>query len=169
MKLAATPPEVLKKPVGHMLVMPRSHSLDLFVREERIHLGDYPHPCPVDVFLPFWEVKPVLAVALLLNLGRKERLTFMHWINPQTALGVRVLNCLANDAPLSVSVVVEKVERTIRVPNVIKRHAKRLLKMISEREENWSEDMFARAAKYVDSLYPSPSRLLRICRKETRG
>jgi hypothetical protein len=162
------PQSILAKPVECMVVRPTAHALQVFIREDPVRLGDYPRPCSVDIRLPSWDCQPVIAVALLVSVARRWRLTCQTWINPARLEGIRVLNNLSNEGRIYVHIVTNHVARMIRAPNVVKRDAKRLLAQLSMRERHWSGEAFDEACRQIDTLYPTPARLWHACLADRR-
>ncbi|MFQ5805653.1 MAG: hypothetical protein ACE5I3_04300 [Phycisphaerae bacterium] len=168
MAVLQPPKSILAKPVECMVVEPTTHALQLFIREDPVKLGDYPHPCSVDIRLPAWDYQPVVAIALLVCVARRWRLICQTWINPARLEGIRILGNLTKEGRIYVHIVTDRVRRTIRVPNVVKRDASRLRKTLSARPCNWSDESFEEARQQIDTLYPTPARLWRACVTDSR-
>lgn len=162
--LAPAPPRVLAANVGSLIAEPTAHSLDLYLREEPVHIGDYPQPCPVDIHLPSWHYPPTTVIAIVVRLARKDRLTFQTWINAAEMRGRAILSNLASDGRLFVHLVTTAVVRSLRVPNVVKRHAVRLVDELARRG-SWDPAQFDEGRRRVDTLYPTPSKLFRACER----
>jgi len=169
MRVLQAPKSILTKAAGWMVLQPTTHALQVFIKEDRANLRNYPHPCSVDVRLPSWDMSPIVVVALLVNMARRERLTFQTWVNLGTARGIQVLSSLSKDARIYVHVVTDHVDRTIRAPNLVKRHAATLIKQVSARRRNWDEDDFAQACQQLSAFYPTTLRLWRACVRDRRG
>jgi hypothetical protein len=164
----ALPRDLAAAPVGTIRLDPGTHALNIFVREERLRLSDYPNPCRVETLLPAWDRPPALAVALLLRVAKKERLIFQVWLDVRHSLAMQVLNNLSGEVHVYLNVATDAVERSIRVPNTIKRHAVRIVRQLSERPPNWTDEDFENACRQVETLYPTPSKLWHACDRDTR-
>jgi hypothetical protein len=169
MRVLEVPRSVLSKPVGFVALRPTAEALEVYIRAHPKKLRSYPQSCSMAVRLPSWDIASVTPIALVFSVARHDQLTYQAWINAATMHGLQVLNGLANDGRIHVHLVTDCVERTIRVPNVVKRHAAALLKRLSTRKQNWDEGQFAEARAQLETLYPTALRLWRACERERRG
>lgn len=168
MQATATQRSAASAPVGSMLVAPSAQELSLCIREDKVHLGDYPTPCSIELHLPTWDEPPVIAAALLVRLAGRERSTYQHWVNVQSMTGLNVAKCLSEAGRIQVHLVTDRIERSIRTPNVVKRHAAQILKRIAESNESWSEEQFEQIRRQIESLYPTTAQLWRACARGRR-
>ena len=58
MPAVEAPKSLLSKAAGWVLVEPGAYELQVFIREDRVNMGSYPHPCSVDIRLPTWDMPP---------------------------------------------------------------------------------------------------------------
>jgi hypothetical protein len=168
MAVPKPPRSLLAKSVECMVVKPTTHALQIFIREDPMRLGDYPYPCSVDSRLRWWDYQTVIAVALLVCVARRWRLTCQTWINPAQFEGVRILSNLSNEKRIYVHIVTDRIERTIRAPNLVKRDASHLLKKFSAHPRDWSNEDFEEARRQIDALYPTPAKLWSACVSDSR-
>lgn len=169
MQVLEAPPSLFSKAPGSLVLKPTAQALQVFIKEARANLRDYPQSCALNIRLPSWDMPPVIAIALLVSVARRDRFTFQSWINVKTPHGVQTLGNLANEGRVYVHLVTDRVERTIRAPNVVKRHAASLLKRIPVDGARWSDKQFAEACRQLDTLYPTAQKLWRACEKDGRG
>jgi len=152
-----------------MMIEPTSAGLDAFVRTSTWDASDLPRACSIDVQLLSWDHPPVLAVSLLVRLARDQMRTYQTWINVASARGKSALRCLAEKNDLRVHIVADQLERTIRVPNFVRRSASRLLKRATPEHACWSSSQFDDVRQQVDTLYPTPRRLWNVGREVERS
>ena len=163
------PRAMLNKAAGWMLLKPTEDGLHVYIREDKANIGLYPRPCSVDLRLPSWDMPPVIVVALLVNVARRERLTFQTWINAGSLPGTRILTNLSNERRIHVHIVTDRIERSIRTPNVMKRQAKELLRRISSETDRWNEEEVEQAQKQIHTLYPSSWKMWQALCRDQRG
>lgn len=163
------PPDVLAKPAGSVVLDSRGTGISLFVREDSFNLKQYPRPCSVELVMPIWDKPPVIAAALLVRLARRDAMTHQIWINAGNPRGIHTLKNLSTTENIEVHVVTDRVERSLRTPNTVKRHAMRLLRRLAGQVHAWDDEEFDRARASIDTLYPTPARLWIACRNKSWG
>lgn len=162
MTVATFPKTILAKRSGCMELHCEGEDVALFIREQKIHVGDYPRSCHADVKLPTWDSPPILAIALLARLARRELMTFQSWINGGNPTGVRTIQALARQRVLDIHLVTEEgVARTLRCGNTVRGIARRIVGELERRAKAWSDDKFEEVCGQIDRLYPTPSGLWR--------
>ena len=169
MQTVQAPREIFNKAAGWMILKPTTDGLQVFIREDRTRIGLYPRPCSVDFRLPSWDMPPVTAAAFMVNAGRQERLTFQAWINTRAISGVQVLTNLSTERRIHVHIVTDTVVRSIKSPNIVKRQAQDLLRRLSSKSDQWSEQELLDAQERISRLYPSSWRMWNTMKREQRG
>lgn len=159
------PGTILNASPGTILLEPTRAGLQLYLREEKIKLGNYPRPCGVDVRLPSWEINNTVVVALVLRFAHKEKLTFQTWINPRDLRGCQTLGNLAGESQIDIHLVTDEVARSFATVNTVKRHALKIQAKLAALRNDWTAGDFEAAKPQVDTLYPTPSALWRACER----
>lgn len=162
MPVATIPKSILAKPRGCMQIHSDGEDVSLFIREEKIHIGDYPRCCHTDIKMPTWDSPPILAIALLVRLARRELMTFQTWINAGNPAGVRIVQALGRQRVLDIRLTTDEgIARTFRCGNTVRSTARRVVRQIENRAKAWSNEKFDEVCNHIDRLYPTQSALWR--------
>jgi|GEM_PF-3242977 len=169
MKPVETPPAIMKKPSGCMLLQASKTGVQAYVRETQPNLAQYPRPCVIDMRLPSWDMSPITVVVFMLNVAKRQQFTYQYWINAASMPGVRLLSKLSSERQMTVHFVTDHVERTLRTSNVVKHQARELLHKLSSKRSTCTEAELVEAQKRINTLYPTTWRMWQAMQHDGRG
>jgi hypothetical protein len=147
---------------GRLIITPIDSDAVIYLREEDWGMKKYPRQCPAELRLGTWEIDGVMTTVVLLRLARSDLTTFEFWLNAGDPNGVRTLQCLGSQTQVDVHIVADRMNRSLRVANVLRFDASMIVNRIRGRNA-WPPEDFQAACSRVAQLYPTPYALWWAC------